>query len=271
MHVTTRRRLHAGRPAIAGAVVTVLAALLVAADVGVAAPADRPASQTPPPSSPPVTRPPAELPELPPNVVVIVTDDQRRDSMQYMPQVQRLLVDRGTRYTQAMVPTSLCCPSRATILTGLYAHSMRVFGNGDVGGARWGGWRRFHRTGMEQRTMGVALRKAGYRTALIGKYLNYFGKYSDPGYVPPGWDVFSTFMADHGRYYKYMLNDGTHHGEAPEDYSTDVFAAKATEFVRTTPVGKPLFLVFAPYGPHSPYKPAPRHDGALDGVLPDYT
>jgi len=127
-----------------------------------------------------------------PNVVVIVTDDQRRETMPYLPAVQRLLVEQGTRYTQAMVPTSLCCPSRASILTGLYAHSSKVFGNGDIGGPRYGGWRRFHRAGMEDRTIAVALQNVGYRTALIGKYLNYFGENSEPGFVPPGWDTFTT-------------------------------------------------------------------------------
>lgn len=218
-----------------------------------------------PPADPPV------VPEPRPNVVIVLTDDQRRESMTYMPSVQRLLVDQGTRYTQAMVPTSLCCPSRATILTGLYAHSTKVFGNGDVGGPRYGGWRRFNRAGMEERTLAVALHDVGYRTALVGKYLNYFGRYTSPGYVPPGWDTFSTTLSSHGSYYGYRLNDGTYHGTAPEDYSTDVFAAKATEFIRSTPVEQPLFLFFAPFGPHAPYVPAPRHDGALKGALPGYT
>lgn len=210
-----------------------------------------------------------------PNIVLILTDDQRRNTMQHMPAVQQLLVAQGTRYTQAMVPTSLCCPSRATILTGRYAHTSRVFGNGDVGGARYGGWRRFYRTGSEERTVAVALRKAGYRTALIGKYLNYFGRSSEkevgPGYAPPGWDQFSVLMSNHGAYYNYRLSDGSSYGNAPEDYSTDVFAAKATEFVRSTPADQPLFLFFSPYGPHAPYTPAPRHLGALDGVLPAFT
>ena len=206
-----------------------------------------------------------------PNVVLIVTDDQRPDTLAYMPAVQRLLVGLGTRYTRAMVPTSLCCPSRASILTGLYAHSTKVFGNGDVGGPRYGGWRRFHRAGMESRTLAVALKNVGYRTALIGKYLNYFGAYAEPGYVPPGWDTFTTPLSNHGAYYTYRLNDGTYHGSDPEDYSTDVFAAKATEFIRSTPADQPLFLLFTPFGPHAPYVPAPRHDGVLDGVLPPYT
>ena len=100
-----------------------------------------------------------------PNVVLILTDDQRAGTVRYMPNVTRLLAQRGTTYTQAEVPTSLCCPSRSTILTGLYAHTSRLFGNGDVGGARYGGWRRFHRLGLEDRTMAPALKARGYRTA----------------------------------------------------------------------------------------------------------
>jgi arylsulfatase A-like enzyme len=170
-----------------------------------------------------------------------------------------------------MVPTSLCCPSRSTILTGLYAHTSRLFGNGDVGGPRYGGWRRFHRLGLEKRTLGPALQAAGYRTALIGKYLNFFGKYSPPRYRPPGWDTFAAFMSSHGSYYAYHLSDGTYHGLEPQDYSTDVLASRATDFISTTPVDQPLFLYFAPFGPHAPYTPAPRDLGTLDGKLTPYT
>jgi N-acetylglucosamine-6-sulfatase len=257
MPVSSVRLRYLGRTAVASLIVAMAAALAIGGQAG--------ATSTTPPGSPPVATDPR------PNVVVILTDDQRRDSMRYMPQVQRLLVQQGTRYTQAMVPTSLCCPSRATILTGRYAHTTRVFGNGDVGGARHGGWRRFFRTGSESRTIAVTLKRAGYSTAMVGKYLNYFGKHAPAGYVPPGWDTFSTFMSNHGRYYDYLLNDGTFHGHAPEDYSTDVMASKAVDFVRATPPSQPLFLFFAPYGPHSPYTPAPRHDGAMGGLLPDYT
>lgn len=268
------RRPATGRPT---SVVVALAAVLATASLAMSAGATSTvdASATAPGPGAPLlsdSRQPAV--DERPNVVVILTDDQRRDTMRFMPQVQRLLVEQGTRYTKAMVPTSLCCPSRATTLTGRYAHTSRVFGNGDVGGARYGGWRRFHRTGSEERTIAVRLREAGYRTALIGKYLNYFGRSSErelgPGYVPPGWDEFAVLMSSHGSYYNYRLSDGTAYGSAPEDYSTDVFAARATEFVRTTPPTQPLFLFFAPFGPHAPYTPAPRHQGSMTGLLPAY-
>ena len=250
------RRLGLVVPAI-----VVLAALALGTPVEVAA-APAPSTATAPPVTTPATKP---------NVVLILTDDQRFDTLSVMPNVKRLLAAQGTTYTRAMVPTSLCCPSRSTILTGLYAHSSRLFGNGDVGGPRYGGWRRFHRLGLEKRTLGPALQAAGYRTALIGKYLNFFGKYSPPGYRPPGWDTFAAFMSSHGSYYAYHLSDGTYHGLEPQDYSTDVLASRATDFISTTPVDQPLFLYFAPFGPHAPYTPAPRDLGTLDGKLTPYT
>ena len=226
---------------------------------------------TPPlPPPPPPSAPPAPLDDRP-NIVVLLTDDQRTETLASMPQVASLLMSQGTTYTRAMVPTSLCCPSRATILTGRYAHSSRLFGNGDVGGARYGGWFRFHELGLEKRTLGPALQRQGYRTALIGKYLNYFGRFAPTGYVPPGWDTFATFMSSHGSYYDYRLSDGSSFGHEPADYSTDVLAARATEFITTTPADQPLFLYFSPFGPHAPYTPAPRHLGVLDGALTSYT
>src|SRR5918994_8003199 len=72
-----------------------------------------------------------------PDIVVFLTDDQRWDSLDGMPVLQDQLVDRGRLYEQAMVPTSLCCPSRATILSGRYAHSTGVWGNHYP----QGGWR----------------------------------------------------------------------------------------------------------------------------------
>ena len=109
-----------------------------------------------------------------PDVVVILTDDQRTDTLLSMPSVRRLLVDRGTRFTEAHVPNSLCCPSRSTILTGLYSHDTGVWTNGGPNG----GWLAFVKHGNEKRTIAVNLQRAGYRTALIGKYLNAYGHYA---------------------------------------------------------------------------------------------
>jgi arylsulfatase A-like enzyme len=180
-----------------------------------------------------------------------------------MPTVQRELVGRGVTFENGFVTNPVCCPSRASILTGAYSHTNRVYTNSSV----MGGFEGFR----DKSTVATWLDSAGYSTALLGKYLNFFGRDSQPGYVPPGWDTFAAFMSSHGSYYNYRLSDGTSHGSEPADYSTDVIAERATDFIATTPVDQPLFLYFAPFGPHAPYTPAPRHLGSLEGKLPQYT
>jgi arylsulfatase A-like enzyme len=203
-----------------------------------------------------------------PNIVLVVTDDQRADTLRFMPKVQSLLVRKGTTFSNGMVPTALCCPSRVSMLTGRYAHNTSVFGNGDVGGSLYGGWVQFHRRGLEFGTIATALQQRGYRTGLFGKYINNFGNATPDGYTPPGWDEFQTFIYARGAFFGYTLSDGTYHGEAPEEYSTDVLAQRAESFVRSTPREKPVFVFLAPYAPHKPYTPAPRHVGAYSDLPP---
>jgi arylsulfatase A-like enzyme len=205
----------------------------------------------------------------PPDVVVILTDDQPARTLAGMPQVQRLLVDHGTTFSNAMVPTSLCCPSRASLLTGRFAHDTGVWSNSRP----TGGWWRFHEDGNEDHTLATALAARGYRTGLVGKYFNSFANWSPEGYVPPGWDSFTAFRTTHrsGNYYDYRLSDGTEHGSGTADYSTDVLAQRAVQFLDSTPTDQPLFLYFAPYAPHAPYLPADRHRNTLRGELPPFT
>jgi N-acetylglucosamine-6-sulfatase len=195
-----------------------------------------------------------------PDVVVVLTDDQRLETLAGMPHVRSLLADQGTTFSQAMVPTSLCCPSRASMLTGSYAHDTGVWSNVRP----HGGWWAFQDHGNEDRTLALALQNTGYRTALVGKYFNLFGKYAPTGYRPPGWDTFTAFTTvdRSGDYYDYTLSDGRAFGSRPADYSTDVLAATATDVIRSTPADQRLFLWFAPYAPHSPFRPAPRHRDA---------
>jgi N-acetylglucosamine-6-sulfatase len=114
-----------------------------------------PAAARTPAASTPVAAITPSRPTLP-KIVLVLTDDQRRAALRHMPQVQKLLVDKGTQFSNAMVPTALCCPSRATILTGLYAHHRKVYGNGDAGGPKLGGWPKFHSAGDEQHTIALA-------------------------------------------------------------------------------------------------------------------
>ena len=187
-----------------------------------------------------------------PDIIMIVTDDQRRETLHWTPTIENYFVNRGIRFTRAMVPTSLCCPSRASLLTGEYSHSTRVWSNA-------AGWKRFVNAGMESKTVAVWLRQSGYRTGLVGKYLNGFTGTSPP----PGWRAWHSFLGSNAKYYDYELlhtnGSVTRYGSDPSSYSTDVLRRFGVRFIQTTPADRPFFLYFAPYAPHEPATPAPRH------------
>ena len=196
-----------------------------------------------------------------PNIVLILTDDQRYDSLHVMPEVRRLLVDEGMTFDRAIISDLLCCPSRSTILTGRYAHTTGVYSNGGP----HGGWKVFRPS--ESSTIATALHGAGYRTALIGKYLNGYGVSSDP-YVPPGWDDWLAFSRGGPQYFDYTMYSSGERGNVafgarPRDYSTDVIRRRAVSFIRGVPKSRPFFLMITPYAPHAGFIPAPRHEGDL--------
>ena len=190
-----------------------------------------------------------------PNVVLIVTDDQRWDTLSAMPTVQSELVAKGVTFSNAFVVNPLCCPSRASILTGRYSHTTRVYGNRDL--------RKFN----ERSTIAPALRRAGWRTGFLGKYLNGFTSLR----VPPGWNRWFAFIPSSAhRYFGYDVNsDGrrVHFGSEDADYSTDVLAARAESFIRVRDP-RPFFLALFPVAAHAPATPAPRHDGAFAALEP---
>jgi len=204
-----------------------------------------------------------------PNIVFILTDDQDLDlgSLNTMPLTRELIAQQGMTFQQDFVPLSLCCPSRSTILTGLYPHNHKVYTNHGPDG----GFEKFETLGHEETTIGTALRAAGYRTALLGKYLNHYPRQSDPTHVPPGWDDFATPAAgDAYGGFNYTLNENgrlVHYGHDPKDYMTDVIAGKAVDFIRgSAGSGQPFFLYMATYAPHKPATPAPRHAGLFAGI-----
>ena len=175
-----------------------------------------------------------------------MTDDQRWDTLSRMPNVQRLLQQQGTTYTNGFVPNSLCCPSRATTLTGLNARTTGVYSNTPP----FGGFASF----KDQTTIATVLRgQAGYRTMFVGKYLNGYlgGRY---GYVPPGWDRWFSIAG--GRYYSYYAADNGRksplYGTGPEAYSGRVLTTKAIDYVTTAPTTSPFFLFYAPVAPTPP-------------------
>ncbi len=200
----------------------------------------------------------------PPNIVLIVTDDQRWDTLWAMPTVQSELIGHGIRFRKGFVVNSFCCPSRATILTGLYSHGTGVYRNG----MEPFGYQDFD----ESSTVATWLDGAGYRTGLIGKYL---GGYSESlvSHVPQGWDRWFSFVSagGNGGYYDYSVSDDgalATYGDAPEDYSTDVLGGQAVSFIEGTGADEPLFLYFAPRAPHEPAIPAPRYADAFSDLEP---
>jgi arylsulfatase A-like enzyme len=186
-----------------------------------------------------------------PNIVLILTDDETLESVAKMPYLSSR-TDWST-FDNAFENVSLCCPSRASILTGQYDTHTGVLDNT---GAHDG------RKLNEANTLPVWLHRVGYRTALIGKYLNGY-PWTRGNYIPPGWDDWHAFLTPPGvNYFGYKLNEnGVVHSydAATADYSTDVLASKAVNFVQSAPT--PFFLYFAPHAPHPPFIPAPRHAG----------
>ncbi len=183
----------------------------------------------------------------PPNVVVIMSDDETVQAAKFQEHVQSEIAARGATFTNSFVNFPLCCPSRATLLTGLYATNHHVEDNGPP----LGGFARFERLDAGN-TLPIWLQRSGYYTGEIGKFLNRYG-FADPTLVPPGWDEWSAISGGVD-YYDYQLNDnGTlvSYGEGPTNYVDDVITDRAQEFIqRVGPGSAPFFLYVAYKAPH---------------------
>ena len=199
-----------------------------------------------------------------PNIVLVLTDDQDLllGSLEFMPLLQARMADQGMTFSNFFVSQSLCCPSRVTLLRGQYTHNHKVFNNLPPDG----GFEKAYALGLENATFATALQGAGYRTTLIGKYLNGYPLASNPTYIPPGWDEWfaPTTNSAYGSY-NYTVNDDgvlVTYGGQREDYITDVLTREAISFItRTTTQAPtvPFFVALNFYAPHGPAVPAPRH------------
>lgn len=187
----------------------------------------------------------------PPDVVVVLTDDQRWDTIDELPLLDAR--DDWARFDRSYVELPLCCPARASYLTGRSSLHTGVdtLRNGHLLD--------------ESTTLATMLDGAGYRTALIGKYLNGYA-FGRGLYTPPGWDRFLPYWG--GGYTDYWLaRDDTAemHGSSAQDYSTDVISAEARSFLRSAAPTEPVLLYVAYNAPHidatGTTPPAPRHQG----------
>jgi arylsulfatase A-like enzyme len=209
-----------------------------------------------------------------PNVVVIMTDDQSLADLAYMPKVRSDLADEGVTFGHYYISYPLCCPSRATYLTGQYAHNDDVRENKDLSDGTHGGYYRLDGAN----TLPVWMQGAGYATGHFGKYLNRYGS-RNPLEEPAGWDEWaSSPNSDVYKVYDYDLNQNgaiRHYGSAEPDYRTYVETDLATSFIARH-AGVPFFLSLAPLAPHNDVDsggsrnygttPAPSDVGAFAGV-----
>ncbi len=232
-------------------------------------------------SAAPAELAPAGAPAVPqsarPNIVTIVTDDMRTDDLRWMPHVRRLLAGRGINFRNSFSPYPLCCPARASLLSGQYAHNHRVLSH-----ALPFGFGSFD----DSRTLATSLNDGGYNTVFLGKYLNGYGLQrsrvtGQPSfrYVPPGWTDWYAAVSRPPRsgygsggtysYWHTLLNvngriDDSHRGQ----YQTELLGELARSLVRKyhrSP--KPFFLYLSPVAPHfgAPREaddPRPRLDSA---------
>jgi arylsulfatase A-like enzyme len=195
-------------------------------------------AQSTEPHTPPARRP---------NLLVIITDDQRAETMHVMPRTRRWFEARGTSFTNAYITTPLCCPSRASFFTGQFAHNHGVLTNEDA--------LKLDQRGIVQRY----LKRHGYRTAIIGKYLNRWGIKRNPPH-------FDRWVVPVAGYEDLRFNvNGTR--RRIRGYVTDILANHAvqqiTQFARTD---RPWLMFITPFAPHGPFIPAPRHRRARVGA-----
>jgi arylsulfatase A-like enzyme len=220
------------------------------------------------PQACPITTVPAPKP----NFVIILSDDQRWDTIDakhqspsrpgyVMPNVKSELIDSGVTFPEGYVTTALCCPSRTSILTGQYSHNTGIHDNSPPDG----GAEIFT---DDHCTVARWLKAQNYTTGFIGKYLNGYASLSPC--IPPGYD--DWFVQVQVKFYDYDVNHNgviEHHGSTEADYSGDVMTQHAVDFIHARGVdGKRFFLHVSQKAPHGPATPAPRHIGLFAGIAP---
>ena len=205
------------------------------------------------------------------NIVLILTDDQRFDTLQYMPNVESLLVGHGLRFTNAFDNNPLCCPARATMMTGLTSGHTGVWWNQNGSD---GGYQAFVANGDQNRTIFGWLSAAGYHTGFVGKYLNGY-TISKASWIQPGVDDWQAFLIDgtgttgcqpDGYWATCYSNNGVLEKHPSTEYSTTTSGDKAVSFISNAPASQPLFLYYAPRAPHLPTLPQSQYAAACSNV-----
>ncbi len=218
----------------------------------------------------PVTATAKETPR--PNVLMIMVDDMRTDDLQYMPNVQKLIAKQGVNFTNGMASFPLCCPARASVMSGLYPHNHGVWSHEPP----WG-----FSSFDDSSTFPVWIQKAGYHTTYLGKYLNEYGSAPEPGkqtgtstqYVPPGWDNWQGSIdgglppsdPDDGGTYRYWdttLNDnGNGYVNLQGKYQTNAYADITEDILKKSAASDDPFFHYLSFT-------APHHGGPRESDDP---
>ncbi len=195
-----------------------------------------------------------------PSFIVLYTDDEDITSLPYLTNVNKHLVSEGTLFENAFVTYPVCCPSRATLLTGQYPHNHQVLSNVlPIGGSK-----RFYENRGDRATIATAMKSAGYRTAYFGKYLNGFGR-RDATYVPPGWTDWYANVTKRSAYFDFDISiNGVpaffDSSNETENYRTDIETEQVIDVIEdASGQDVPFLLYISPFAPHQPFIPAPRH------------
>ncbi|XP_067110922.1 N-acetylglucosamine-6-sulfatase [Osmerus mordax] len=205
-----------------------------------------------------------------PNIVLILTDDLdiAIGGLNPLIKTKKLIGDAGISFTNAFVASPLCCPSRASILTGKYPHNHHVINNTLEGNCSSLAWQK----SQEPQTFPALLQTyAGYQTFFAGKYLNEYGN-SDAGgieHVPPGWDYW-VGLERNSKYYNYTLSvngKAKKHGQNySTDYLTDVLANMSLDFLQYKSNYRPFFMMVSTPAPHSPWTAAPQYENSYPDI-----
>lgn len=195
-------------------------------------------NQTPPPSTP--------------NILYILTDDQRFDTTYVMSELQSKLNVRGVVFENAFITTPLCCPARASILSGgLLAHNTSITQvTGDNGGE-------VPFRAQDHDTVATTAQALGYQTMFAGgKYLN---AYKQP-YVPPGWDIFinNNLGPASANWFNYAVTEGSSDGYSSRgskvqvnQYVTNYHRDRVLQFMDALDPQEKFFVFFSVFAPHA--------------------
>jgi arylsulfatase A-like enzyme len=203
-----------------------------------------------------------------PNIVLITVDDMAASDLPWMKRTRRLLGRQGVELANFLSPHPLCCPARAELFTGQYAQNNGVHHNRGP----WGGWQAFD----ERHTIGLWLQRAGYQTAMVGKFINGYDE-SDLRRRVPGWDMWDPIVGRAYAPYGITMANNYRPRRFNKIHTTDLVSRRTVENIRRfAKQDQPFFVFSSQLAPHgmrrggswAPPIPAPRHRALFKHVRP---